>query len=76
MRPQRTTGLGPQYGPNSARAKHLLARAHPSHDVAWFQVLGEDASDHGHLIACRVCGCYAATKIGGLAEQCIALESS
>eukprot|EP00971_Amphidinium_carterae_P328398 6460252-Amphidinium_carterae.1 len=79
LRPQRTRGLEPQYGPNSARAKNLRARAHASHDfnhLAWYQVLGDDGIDHGHLIACRVCGSYAATKIGGLAEQCIALEST
>eukprot|EP00971_Amphidinium_carterae_P340176 6478374-Amphidinium_carterae.1 len=49
-------------------------QAHPTHDIQWYHVIGVQEEDQGYLIACLGCGCYAASRIGGLARPCLALD--
>eukprot|EP00971_Amphidinium_carterae_P249725 4956652-Amphidinium_carterae.1 len=50
----------------------MSLQAHPTHEIEWYEVQDELEESHGYLIACMRCGSYAASRIGRLAQPCLA----
>eukprot|EP00971_Amphidinium_carterae_P147107 2915319-Amphidinium_carterae.1 len=71
---QRQVHVGQYVSPPQSCTRRLLAQVHATHSATMYSVADLAGGEHGHLVACTLCGGYAAKKMGLLCRPCTAPE--